>query len=106
MRVDGGKPAGDFLVGSRVPVAVRADLGALSADDVAVEVFYGMLDPAGQVRNGEIIRASHEGREGAEDVFRVEIPCQVSGRFGFAARIIPRHPDLVNPLTPLLLTWE
>jgi starch phosphorylase len=106
MRVDGGKPAGDFLVGSRVPVAVRADLGALSADDVAVEVFYGMLDPAGQVRNGEIIRARHEGREGTEDVFRAEIPCQVSGRFGFAARIIPRHPDLVNPLTPLLLTWE
>lgn len=106
MRVDGGKPAGDFLVGSRVPVAIRADLGALSADDVEVEVYYGMLDPAGQVRNGEIIRARHEGREGSEDVFRAEIPCQVSGRFGFAARIIPRHPDLVNPLTPLLLTWE
>jgi len=106
MRVDGGKPAGDFLVGSRVAVAVRADLGALSADDVAVEVYYGKLDPAGQVRNGEVIRARHEGREGTEDVFRAEIPCPLSGRFGFAARIIPRHPDLVNPLTPLLLTWE
>jgi len=30
----------------------------------------------------------------------------VSGRFGFAARILPRNPDVVNPLTPLLLTWE
>ncbi len=106
MRVDGAKPATDLLVGSRVPVTVRADLGGLAPDDVAVEVYYGMLDPAGQVRNGETVRAMHERREGNEDVFRAEILCRASGRFGFAARIIPRHPDLVNPLTPLLLTWE
>ncbi|MGB3096415.1 MAG: alpha-glucan family phosphorylase [Candidatus Deferrimicrobiaceae bacterium] len=106
IRVDGAKPAGDLLVGSRVAVTVRASLGALSAGDIAVEVYYGMLDTAGEVRNGEIIRASHEGREGNEEIFRAEIPCQVSGRFGFAARILPRNPDIVNPLTPLLLTWE
>jgi starch phosphorylase len=106
MRVDGGKPTGDLLVGSRVPVAIRANLGTLTPDDVTVEVYYGILDTAGQVRNGETILARHEGREGNEEVFRAEIPCRVSGRFGFAARIVPRHPDLVNPLTPLLLTWE
>ncbi len=106
IRVDGAKPAGDLLVGSRVAVTVRASLGALSAGDIAVEVYYGMLDTAGEVRNGEIVRARHEGREGKEEIFRAEIPCQVSGRFGFAARILPRNPDIVNPLTPLLLTWE
>jgi len=106
IRVDGAKPAGDLLVGSRVAVTVRASLGALSADDIAVEVCYGMLDTAGVVRNGEIVRAGHEGREGNEEIFRAEIPCRVSGRFGFAARIVPRNPDIVNPLTPLLLTWE
>ena len=106
MRVDGATPSGDLLVGSRVAVTVRANLGALSADDVAAEICYGMLDPAGEVRNGEVIGARHEGREGNEEIFRAEIPCRVSGRFGFAARVIPRHPDLVNRLTPLLLTWE
>jgi starch phosphorylase len=106
MRVEGAKPAGDLLVGSRVAVTIRASLGALSTGDVAVEVYYGMLDTAGEVRNGEIVRARHEGREGDEEIFRAEIPCRVSGRFGFAARILPRNPDIVNPLTPLLLTWE
>ncbi|NNG47416.1 MAG: alpha-glucan family phosphorylase [Deltaproteobacteria bacterium] len=106
MRVEGAKPAGDLLVGSRVAVTVRASLGALSAGDIAVEVYYGMLDTAGVVRNGEIVRARHEGREGDEEIFRAEIPCRVSGRFGFAARILPRNPDIVNPLTPLLMTWE
>jgi starch phosphorylase len=106
MRVEGAKPAGDLLVGSRVAVTIRASLGALSTGDVAVEVYYGMLDTSGEVRNGEIVRARHEGREGDEEIFRAEIPCRVSGRFGFAARILPRNPDIVNPLTPLLLTWE
>ncbi len=106
MRVDGAAATGDLLVGSRFPVTVRASLGALSAEDVAVEICYGMLDPAGEVRDGEVVGARHEGREGSEEIFRAEIPCGASGRFGFAARIIPRHPDLVNPLTPLLLTWE
>jgi starch phosphorylase len=106
MRVDGAKPAGDLLVGSRVAVTIRASLGGLSAGDIAVEVYYGMLDTAGEVQNGEIVRARHEGREGNEEIFRAEIPCKVSGRFGFAARILPRNPDVVNPLTPLLLTWE
>jgi glycogen phosphorylase len=106
LRVDGAKASEDLLVGSRFAVTVRASLGALSADDVAVEISYGMLDPAGEVRNGAVIGARHEGREGSEEIFRAEIPCRASGRFGFAARVIPRHPDLVNPLTPLLLTWE
>ncbi len=106
LRVDGATASGDLLVGSRFAVTVRASLGALSADDVAVEICYGMLDPAGEVRNGEVVGARREGREGNEEIFRAEIPCRASGRFGFAARVIPRHPDLVNPLTPLLLTWE
>jgi len=36
----------------------------------------------------------------------VEIPCAGSGRYGFAARVLPRHPDLANALTPLRMTWE
>ncbi len=106
MRVDPAKTQRDLPVGSTFSVTVRADLGALGVDDVAAEVYFGMLDPAGNVRNGEIVRARHEGREGREEVFRAEILCRASGRFGFAARLVARHPDLENPFTPLLLTWE
>ncbi|HZD54900.1 MAG TPA: alpha-glucan family phosphorylase [Candidatus Aquicultoraceae bacterium] len=106
VRVDGTQAAGDLLVGSSAVVTVRSDLGELSENDIAVEIYYGMLDPAGHVRNGETVRAEFQSREGKEHVFRAEIQCRASGRFGFAARIIPRHPALVNPLTPLLMTWE
>lgn len=107
LRVDDG--AGrreEMLVDGEVEVQVRADLGPLSADDVAVEVYYGPLDAAEEITSGEIVRAGHVGREGNEEIFRASIPCRRSGRYGFAARVVPRHPDLVNPFTPLLLTWE
>ena len=106
LRVDGGGRRDDVLVGGEVEVIVRANLGPLSAEDVAVEVYYGPFGAADEIRHGEIARAGHVGREGSEEIFRVSVPCKRSGRYGFAARIVPRHPDLVNPFTPLLLTWE
>jgi starch phosphorylase len=85
---------------------VRANLGSLSPEDVSVEICHGLLDPSGQIRDGAIVQARHESRDGDGDIFRAEIPCRVTGRYGYMARILPRHPDLVNPFTPLLLTWE
>jgi starch phosphorylase len=96
----------EIPVGSAVGVAVRATLGTLSPGDVSVQIFHGLLDPAGYIRDGSVVHARHEGRDGDADLFRAEIPCWTTGRYGFMARIVPRHPDLVNPFTPLLITWE
>ena len=106
VRVEDARREKEIPVGADVGVAVRADLGPLSADDVSVEIYHGPLDTSGEIRNGEIVRAWHDGRDGNGDIFRAEIPCRITGRYGFGARILPRHPDLVNPYTPLLLTWE
>ena len=96
----------EVAVGAAVAVTVRARLGPLPAEDVSVEICHGPLDSTGEIRDGGVVRARHEGREGEEDIFRADIPCKVTGRYGYTARVLPRHPDLVNPLTPLLLTWE
>ncbi len=96
----------EVAVGAAVAVTVRARLGQLPAEDVSVEICHGPLGYTGEIRDGGVVRARHEGREGEEDIFRAEIPCKITGRYGYTARVLPRHPDLVNPLTPLLLTWE
>jgi len=106
LRVDAAGRREEFLVGEEIAVSVRADLGPLSAGDVAVEIYYGPLDGSEEIRKGEIVRAEHVGREGNEEIFRASVPCRRSGRYGFAARVVPRHAGLVNPFTPLLLTWE
>ncbi len=96
----------EMRVGDTVGIAVRARLGGLSPADVAVEIRYGPYTAAEEVRHGAILSARHDGRDGDEEIYRVEVPCAGSGRYGFAARILPRHPELANPLIPLSMTWE
>jgi starch phosphorylase len=106
IRVDEIRKHKDMRVGDTVGATVRVRLGVLSPEDVAVEIWHGPYTAAGEIRQGTVLPARHDRREGEEEIYRVEVPCMGSGRYGFAARVLPRHPDLVNPLTPLLLTWE
>jgi starch phosphorylase len=96
----------DFLVGSKMGLIIRANLGDLTPDDVSVEIYYGTSHSSVEIHDGFVLQARHERQDGSEHLFRAEIPCHVSGRYVYAARIVPRHPYLVNPYTPLLLTWE
>ncbi|MGE5247595.1 MAG: alpha-glucan family phosphorylase, partial [Verrucomicrobiota bacterium] len=106
IRVDEIQRHKDMRVGDTVGVTIRVRLGSLTPADVAVQIWHGPYTAAGEVRHGSVLPARHDRREGEEEIYRVEVPCMVSGRYGFAARILPRHADLVNPYTPLLLTWE
>ena len=106
VRVDEIPRQGDIRVGETVEAAIRVRLGELSPVDVSVEVRHGVYTAGGEIKDGLILTAIHEKREGDEEIYRVEVPCIAGGRYGFAARVLPRHPDLVESLTPLLLTWE
>jgi len=96
----------EMRVGDTVGVTVHVRLGELDPGDVAVEIWHGTYTTAGEIHGGSILPARHAGREGSEEIYRAEIPCTGSGRFGFAARVLPRHRDLVSPFTPLRMTWE
>jgi len=106
VRVEEIRKHKDMRVGDTVGVTVHVRLGELAPADVEVEIWHGPYTAAEEIRYGAVLPARHVGREGDEEIYRAEIPCSGSGRYGFAARVLPRHPDMVNPLTPLRLTWE
>jgi starch phosphorylase len=106
IRVEEIRKHKDMRVGDTVGVTAHVRLGALAPADVAVEIWHGPYTAAGEIRQGSILPAHHVGREGDEEIYRAEIPCSGSGRHGFAARVLPRHPDLVSPFNPLRMTWE
>jgi starch phosphorylase len=105
VRVD-RQQAAQTLVGGSMELTLRASLGGLSPDEVSVEVLYGPLDPGGEIRDGRIATAALAGSEGAEHVYRVELPASVTGMHGYAARVMPRHADLASRIIPDLITWE
>ena len=67
---------------------------------------HGPMGSFGEPLWRESVRAGLVGTDGKVATFSAEIPCRASGRYGYAARVIPRHPDLDNPCIPLLMTWE
>lgn len=79
-----------IFVGSEVNVEVLVKLGEISPHDVSVELFYGIVDPNGEIEEGEVTRLLHVGAE--EDGlfwFSGKIKCENAGRHGFRVRIVP-----------------
>jgi glycogen phosphorylase len=98
--------AGTLVVGQTIPVSVWAGLAGLDPDEVTVEVASGTPDALGAPQHPAYVVARHEGPDGSEERFTAEVQCQNSGPLALAVRIRPRNPSAVNPLSPLLLTWE
>jgi starch phosphorylase len=44
--------------------------------------------------------------QGNEHWFVGSMPCRKTGQHGVAVRVLPRHPDLVNPYEMGLILWE
>ncbi|MGQ9627891.1 MAG: alpha-glucan family phosphorylase [Anaerolineae bacterium] len=99
-------PTGDLQVGDRLEVRVVVNLGALSPEDVTVEIYHGSLDVKGEIDKGRTIPMGYvEGRGEGRYLFAGAIACRTSGLQGYALRILPCHKDLVNPYEPGLIFW-
>jgi starch phosphorylase len=99
----------ELAVGDKVQVQARVHLGQLEPTDIAVQIYYGHVDSYGHIKDGQVAEMSYE--EDTLDEHRVAtfvgtIPCRISGRHGYALRILPRHADLVEPYESGLILWD
>lgn len=99
-------------VGAQVRANARVQLGALTPDDVAVELYLGLVDPDGEIHEAEttLMKAAGRDPQGRYRYETVTVPCKRSGLHGFTVRIRPHHPDLpaaegAVPFLPGLITW-
>jgi len=104
-KVDSG-PRRGLTYGSSLEVTAEVHLGELASSDVTVEVFYGDLDPDGQVPVGktvEMVCTKEMGNGLAQ--FQGAILCDKTGQQGFTVRVVPSHPDLAQKHETTLVTW-
>ena len=99
----------ELSVGSQVQVRAQIHLGRLEPADVAVQVYFGHVDSSGRIKDGQIAEMNYEqdtldGQRVAS--FSGTIPCRISGRHGYALRILPQHEDLIEPYESGLILWE
>ena len=96
----------ELRVGTSFSVRCRLCGGALSPDDLAVQVVLGPLDEHRQVVARQIIPMAFQGRsEDGSLIFHAEVPCSASGLQGFAVRVEPFHELLAHPHGTGLIRW-
>jgi glycogen phosphorylase len=101
VRADGPVP-----VGSEFEVEALVTLGALSVEDVRVEVVVGEPDGEGGVSPRAIVPAQHRGPAGGRQRFVADVPAAESGRLAVASRVVPLRPNGGGPDPSFLIAWE
>ena len=104
--LDDFKPEMEIHSGTRIPVRALVWLGDLKPEDVDVQLYTGTADGETVFKEGRAVSMQLDSKSGASYVFKGEASAYGSGRHDLAVRIIPRHPDLVNPFMPPLIQWN
>ncbi len=95
-------------LGGRRSVAVSVELGSLTPDDVAVELVHGPVGGGEELIDTHVVRLALAGpRRSDTGPYRYEgsFVCNRSGRHGYTVRIVPSHPDLVQPVEMGCIAW-
>ena len=78
----------------------------MTADDVAVEGYFGVLDNQGVIRGGELVSlAASQSLGDGRHRFSGELECRFCGRYGFMVRVMPKHKELGLIYEPGYLLW-
>lgn len=97
----------ELKVGDAFEVSAQVMLGDLSPDDVNVELYMGRVDPDGEFISPEVIplELTGKGAKGSYNYTATTVVCDWSGLYGYTARVLPAHPDLITRFLPGLITW-
>jgi starch phosphorylase len=103
----GGGPASDIQVGGEIPIQAEVFLGALTPDEVTVELYLGHVDSAGEIVDAAStpMQSIKQKGEGTYLYQASAATCRGSGLYGYTLRVIPRHPALTTPFLPGLILW-
>jgi starch phosphorylase len=99
--------ASQLKVGDKIDVKAWVQLGALTPQDVSVELLLGRIDAPGNIVEAQATRMEFKERskEGLS-LFEVwAVPCSKSGLHGYTVRVIPKHEDLSSPWELGLILW-
>ncbi|MGI8756188.1 MAG: alpha-glucan family phosphorylase, partial [Acidimicrobiales bacterium] len=92
-------------LGAERELSVVVALGELSPADVVVQAVHGRVGQYGELENTTIANLTCADAEARPAIFAGAIACDDPGRYGFAVRVAPSHPDLPAPLDLGLLTY-
>ncbi|MBN1293848.1 MAG: alpha-glucan family phosphorylase [Candidatus Latescibacteria bacterium] len=104
VKIESGR-TGEFKVGGRLNVTAIINLGKLEPNDVAVELYGGLVDAAGSLVDASPIRMDWKSKKSSDHIFEGALPFVRSGKIGYSLRIIPSHPDSTLYHNHMAIKW-
>ncbi len=105
----GFDPRFDARIGELIRFSAEVYLDAIGPDQVAVQLYEGVVDSNGEITRGRTHDMSLAGESNRREKgwyhYEVEFIPETTGQHGYTVRIIPQHPDLRQPLRLGLITW-
>ena len=81
-------------------------LGALTPEDIQVELYQGQVEIDGEIHNGNATAMHYQGETAAShSLYTLEVSYATSGLQGLSLRILPKHRYLDSPYAPKLILW-
>ncbi len=93
-------------VGEGFEVKAWIRSGALTPEDLRVQIYLGRVDENREITQGRLLPMSLDGAPSEEGLlFRATVPLRTSGTQGFTVRVLPRHDLLLHPHHTGLILW-
>lgn len=101
------EPRGELPVGAPIQACASVHLGALTPDDVVVELYAGRIGHDDEFIDPVITPMQPDSWDGGPRCrfTATAVPGRTSGLHGYSVRVRPYHPDLVPGFIPGLLIW-
>jgi starch phosphorylase len=93
--------------GSTLVVRAQANLDCLKPEEVAVQLYLGRVNGAGEIVDAQCYPLKPTKPEGERGYLfeSAPVPTSRSGLHGYTVRVLPDHPDLASRIIPGLITW-
>lgn len=96
---------GEAFVGKDINVGTKVSLGKLTPKDVIVQVYYGSVDPHGELKDTSYVPLHLVRSEGKDHYYEGSYVCPETGMQGFTIRVLPIHSNLVEPAELYICSW-
>ncbi len=95
-----------LLVGEEYPVNAEINLGALSPNDVEVQLYYGPFENNNPQYNSTSIMNADKGKS-KSGVYKYSgnVVCGQTGQQGYTIRIFPKHEMMIHPFELDVVYW-
>lgn len=100
------KKVAEFSVGESISIQAIVHTDALFPNELAVQIYHGVLDATNEIQNGAIIPMEYcEDLGSGKYLFEGTLVLNQTGLHGYTLRVLPSHVDLQSSYELGLLTW-